>query len=80
MDRYVLNVAQHWYGMRWFEYFGLVAAFAGLIGLYLTWSQAKSAKEQASSAKDEAENANKTAEAAAAAEILVWEMNLSASG
>jgi hypothetical protein len=63
----LLPAIVHWWQVSWVAWFEVVGALATLAGLYLTWRQAKKAKEEASDAGLQAREAKVAAEAASSA-------------
>jgi hypothetical protein len=63
----VLLQIAHWWQVSWVAWFEVAGVLATITGLYLTWRQAKKAKEQASDAGLRARQAKVAAEAASSA-------------
>lgn len=62
-----VSVTHHWWNVSWVEWFGVIGVLAAVIGVILTWFQARRAKTNAFEARDAASAAKVAAEAASAA-------------
>lgn len=53
-----VSATQHWWNVSWVEWFSVIGVLAAVIGVILTWFQARGAKNNASDAKVAAEAAS----------------------